>query len=47
MLRQTELMQVSDVRGIVSHLVAEEPVLWLRELGTRSRRCSSRVLRTD
>ena len=26
MLRQTELMQVSDVRGIVSHLVAEEPV---------------------
>ena len=26
MLRQTELIQVSDVRGIVSHLVAEEPV---------------------
>ncbi len=26
MLRQTELMQVSDVRGIISHLVREEPV---------------------
>ena len=26
MLRQTELMQVSDVRGIVSHLVREELV---------------------
>lgn len=26
MLPQTELMQVSDVRGIISHLVREEPV---------------------
>ncbi len=26
MLRQTELMQVSDVRGIISHLVREDPV---------------------